>query len=96
MCVCVSEKLKRVHIKGFKGKELEVGFVKYLITMSTWMENITISFDDECAWQDATATACLLSYPKSSANLSITLEPGKDYLASVGGSFQTWISTLQG
>ena len=94
-CECVSEKLKTVHIKGFKGKELELEFVKHLITVSERIENITISFDDDCTWEDAAATLCLLSYPKNSANLSITLKPGKHYAASVGGSLQKWISTLK-
>ncbi|KAJ1437915.1 F-box-like domain superfamily [Sesbania bispinosa] len=76
-------------------KELEVEFVKYIITNAGAMERITIWFADVCLWDEVIATACLLSYPKASTNLSIILKPGKKYMESVGGSFEEWVSTLR-
>lgn len=95
LCECITHQMKTVCITGYKGKDLEVEFVKYIITNAGTMQRITIWFVDDCTWEEATATVCLLSYPKASANLSITLKPGMEYLAKVGGSFENWISTLR-
>lgn len=93
-CECINNQLKTLCIRGYTGKALEVEFVKYIITNAETMKRITIWFVDNCTWEEAIATLCLLSFPKASATLSITLKPGKEYLAKVGGSFEMWISTL--
>ena len=88
-------KLKTVCTTGYEGKGLDVEFFKYLITNARMIERITICFDDCCTWKAAAATVCLLSLASASVNLSITLKPGKEYLAKVGGSFGDWISSLR-
>ncbi|KAJ1427435.1 F-box-like domain superfamily [Sesbania bispinosa] len=94
VCECINHKLKTLYIREFTGKELEVEFVKYIITNAGTMKRIFIWFADDCLWVEVVATLCLLSYPKASANLSITLKPGMKYNERVGGSFEKWVSTL--
>lgn len=95
LCACVSQKLKKVYIKGFMGKELEMGFVKYLITKATMMESIAICFDDDCSRNGATDAMCLLSLEKASPNLCITLKTVNEYMANGGGSFERSASSME-
>ncbi|OIW00918.1 hypothetical protein TanjilG_09996 [Lupinus angustifolius] len=69
LCYCVHEKLKFVYIKAFKGNELEVEFVKYLIAKATMMKKVTIFCNT--LTEDAEN---LLSLPKTSTNLSINFK----------------------
>ncbi|CAI8615549.1 unnamed protein product [Vicia faba] len=94
-CECVSQNLKSFCIKGYKGGEFEVEFVKYLILNGGVIENITIWFLDDCSWVKAVATICLLSYPRISSKLSIHLKPGQKYIREHGGSFEKWVRTLK-
>ncbi|KAJ1427439.1 Leucine-rich repeat domain superfamily [Sesbania bispinosa] len=94
-CECINHQLKTLYIREFTGKELEVEFVKHIITNAGTMKRIFIWFADDCLWVEVVATLCLLSYPKASANLSITLKPGVKYNERVGGSFEKWVSTLR-
>ncbi|KAJ1435128.1 Leucine-rich repeat domain superfamily [Sesbania bispinosa] len=94
LCECIDHQLKTLYIRGFKGKEFEVEFVKYIIMNAGAMKRITIQFADNCLWDEVIATICLLSYPKASANLSIILKPGTEYMEIVGGSIKEWVSTL--
>lgn len=56
-------------MSGFRGKEQEVEFAKYLITKATTMKKITIVCKDS---MDVAKN--LLSLPKASSNLSINLK----------------------
>ncbi|KAK7324459.1 hypothetical protein VNO77_28019 [Canavalia gladiata] len=92
---CVTYKLKTVHINGYKGKGLDMEFFRYLIMNGRMIKKITIWFDDDCTWIGAARTVCLLSLARASMSLSITLKPGKDYMAKVGGSLGNWVSSLK-
>ncbi|RDY11759.1 F-box protein, partial [Mucuna pruriens] len=69
LCYCISQKLKFVHIKGFRGEEQEVEFAKYLITRATMMKRITIICSNL-----KEAAENLLSLPMASGKLSINLK----------------------
>ncbi|CAJ1957824.1 unnamed protein product [Sphenostylis stenocarpa] len=69
VCKCIGQKLKSVHIRGFRGRKEEVEVVKYLITRATMMKRITIICTDS-----KEAAENLLSLPMASANLSINLK----------------------
>ncbi|XP_019462876.1 PREDICTED: uncharacterized protein LOC109361795 [Lupinus angustifolius] len=71
LCYCVHQKLKFVYIKAFKGNELEMEFVKYLIAKATMMKKVTIFCNT--LTEDAEN---LLSLPKASTNLSINFKVG--------------------
>lgn len=94
-CDCINHKLKTLSIKGFAGEELEVEFLKYIITTAKVMKKITIWFVDNCSWAQATKTRCLMSFKSISPNLSIILNPGPIYMANGDGNFETWMSTLR-
>ncbi|CAK8534835.1 unnamed protein product [Lathyrus sativus] len=94
-CECVSHNLKSFCIKGYKGGDFEVEFVKYLIINGGVIENITIWFLDDCSWVEVVATICLLSYPRNSSKLSIDLKPGKKIIKEDGASFEKWVRTLK-
>jgi hypothetical protein len=91
----VSNKLKKVHITGYKGKGLDMEFFKCLIRNGRNINSITICFDDNCTWKGAVGTLCLRSLTRASENVCITLKPRKEYMARVGGSMGTWISSLK-
>ncbi|XP_058781368.1 FBD-associated F-box protein At5g38590-like [Vicia villosa] len=92
-CECIKHNLKSLCIKGYKGGEFEVEFVKYLILNGGVMKNITIWFLDDCSWIEVVATICLLSYPRNSPKLSIDLKPEKKYIREDGDSFEKWWPT---
>ncbi|KAL9322137.1 hypothetical protein ACSQ67_010190 [Phaseolus vulgaris] len=69
LCYCIGQKLKCVYIRGFRGKEQEVEFGKYLITKATMMKRITLI----CSSDSKEAAEKLLSLPMASGNLSINL-----------------------
>jgi hypothetical protein len=94
-CRCVSHNLKSLIIKGYKGGEFEVEFVKYLILNGGVMENIRIQFLDDCLWDEVVASVCLLSYPKLCPKLSIDFKPGTEYIRKYGDSFNEWVRTLK-
>ena len=58
-----------MYIRGFRGKEQEVEFGKYLITKATMMKRITLI----CSSDSKEAAEKLLSLPMASGNLSINL-----------------------
>lgn len=68
---CISHKLKFVTVKGFKGKEQEVQFLKHLITRAHVMEKINIICDP----RKVDEALDLLSLPRASVNLSIIVKP---------------------
>ncbi|KAA3486645.1 F-box and Leucine Rich Repeat domain containing protein [Gossypium australe] len=95
LCDCITRTLTEVTIKGFKGKEREMEFVRHLITKATVMERINIWCSDRCSRQGAEAAYGLLSLPRSSIHASIVLKPGPEFQLAVGNaSFQTWLLTL--
>ncbi|XP_027342966.1 F-box protein At1g80960-like [Abrus precatorius] len=69
LCYCIHQKLKFVYMRGFRGKEQEVEFAKYLITRATAMERITLICSDSMGVAEN-----LLSLPKASGKLSINLK----------------------
>ncbi|KAK7243075.1 hypothetical protein RIF29_37859 [Crotalaria pallida] len=71
LCYCVNKKLKFVCIRGFKGSEQEVGFVKYLISRATMMKRITIISNG--LLEDADQKLFSL-VPRASGNLSINFK----------------------
>ncbi|KAK8318502.1 hypothetical protein V6Z12_A13G178500 [Gossypium hirsutum] len=91
LCDCITRTLTEVTIKGFKGKEREMEFVRHLITKATVMERINIWCSNRCSRQGAEAAYGLLSLPRSSIHVSIVLKPG---LAMGNASFRTWLLTL--
>ncbi|TYG87015.1 hypothetical protein ES288_A13G179100v1 [Gossypium darwinii] len=91
LCDCITRTLTEVTIKGFKGKEREMEFVRHLITKATVMERINIWCSNRCSRQGAEAAYGLLSLPRSSIHVSIVLKPG---LAVGNASFRTWLLTL--
>ncbi|TYH35404.1 uncharacterized protein [Gossypium hirsutum] len=95
LCDCITRTLTEVTVKGFKGKEREMEFVRHLITKATVMERINIWCSDRCSRQGAEAAYGLLSLPRSSIHVSIVLKPGPEFQLAVGNaSFQTWLLTL--
>ncbi|MBA0699612.1 hypothetical protein Goari_001227, partial [Gossypium aridum] len=95
LCDCITRTLTEVTVKGFKGKEREMEFVRHLITNATVMERINIWCSDRCSRQGAEAAYGLLSLPRSSIHVSIVLKPGPEFQLAVGNaSFQTWLLTL--
>ncbi|XP_057444065.1 F-box protein At1g80960-like [Lotus japonicus] len=68
-CHCIHKMLKSVYIRGFRGKEHEMEFVKYIITRATMMKKITI--ESKNSKREAES---LLSLPKASRNLCINLK----------------------
>lgn len=95
LCTCIEHQLKTLSIKGFEGEELEVEFLRHLITTVSVLEKIRIWFVDDCSWSRVMQTRSLLVFPKASPNLSIILYPGPVYMANVDNNFETWISTLR-
>ncbi|XP_022718065.1 putative F-box protein At1g67390 [Durio zibethinus] len=96
LCDCITRNLSVASIKGFKGKERELEFVRHLITKATVMKKINICCSDSCSREGAEATLRLLSLPRSSINVSIVLQPGREFeSAQVGASFERWILTLK-
>ncbi|KAB2049311.1 hypothetical protein ES319_A13G168000v1 [Gossypium barbadense] len=91
LCDCITRTLTEVTIKGFKGKEREMEFVRHLITKATVMERINIWCSNRCSRQGAEAAYGLLSLPRSSIHVSIVLKPG---LAVGNASFRTWLLTI--
>jgi hypothetical protein len=69
LCKTITQKLKFVTIRGFKGKEKEVEFAKFLITRATMLKRINIICCDSIG-----AAENLLSLPRASHNLSINLK----------------------
>jgi len=59
-----------VTLKGFTGKEQEVMFLKHLITRAYVMENIIVI----CESKFVDDAKDLLSLPRASAHLSITMK----------------------
>ncbi|XP_027342967.1 F-box protein At1g80960-like [Abrus precatorius] len=92
---CVDHQLKTLCIRGFSGKELEVEFLKYIITTAETLQKITVWFVDNSSWAEATETLCLLSFQRASKNLSIVLNPGPLYMEIVDGSFDEWVLSLR-
>ncbi|XP_024629901.1 uncharacterized protein [Medicago truncatula] len=69
LCDTIDQKLKFVCIRGFRGKEKEVQFAKYLITRATMMKTITIICNDLTE-----VGANLLSVPRAFGDLCINLK----------------------
>ncbi|WJX72443.1 hypothetical protein P8452_56327 [Trifolium repens] len=70
LCKTITQKLKFVTIRGFKGKEKEVEFAKILIARATMLKRINII----CYDYSIEAAENLLSLPRASHNLSINLK----------------------
>ncbi|GAV60865.1 F-box domain-containing protein/FBD domain-containing protein, partial [Cephalotus follicularis] len=94
LCDCITHRLRQVSMREFKGNEGERKFVGHLIKRATMLERITIYCDDKCSKEGAIATMGLLSLPRSSIDVKIILKPGKEYEATVGEDFETWVSSL--
>ncbi|XP_045802763.1 putative F-box protein At1g67390 [Trifolium pratense] len=69
LCKTITQKLKFVTIRGFKGKEKEVEFAKFLITRATMMKRINI-----ICYDSIEVAENLLSLPRASHNLTINLK----------------------
>nr|XP_027188396.1 uncharacterized protein LOC113785758 [Cicer arietinum] len=69
LCNTISHKLKFVCIRGFRGREQELQFAKYLITRATMMKRITLICNDSIE-----AAESLFSLPKASNDLCINLK----------------------
>ena len=69
LCDTIDQKLKFVCIRGFRGQEQEVQFVKYLITRATMIKRITIICNDSTEVAEN-----LLSVPRASGDLCINLK----------------------
>ncbi|KAJ7948839.1 F-box protein [Quillaja saponaria] len=77
----ITPKLRSVYMKGFKGKEQELEFVKYLITKATKLEMLKIIFGNYGRTREGViATMNLLSLPRASVALAIVLKPGPNYV----------------
>ncbi|KAK7324458.1 hypothetical protein VNO77_28018 [Canavalia gladiata] len=68
-CCCISQKLKFVSVRGFRGKEHELKFAKYVITKAIMLKRITIICSDSM-----TKAETLFSLPRASGNLFINLK----------------------
>ncbi|XP_058217594.1 cytochrome P450 72A397-like [Rhododendron vialii] len=77
----ISCQLRVVRIIGFRGKDLEISFVSYLIINATVLDELVIQCNDDCSRAGAIATRGLLSVPRASIDVRIVLKPGNDYLA---------------
>ncbi|KAE9457960.1 hypothetical protein C3L33_10138, partial [Rhododendron williamsianum] len=91
----ISRQLRVVRIIGFRGKDLEISFVSYLIINATVMDELVIQCNNDCSRAGAIATMGLLSVPRASIDVRIVLKPGDDYLAKVGDDFGNWVLTLK-
>lgn len=94
ICDWISKGMKTICIKGFKGKALELKFVKYVITRAIMIEKIILCFDYDNTREGTTAPTTLLSLVKASTNVSITFKPGKVYISKVGGIMEDRVSSL--
>lgn len=73
LCNCISQKLKFVCIRGFRGEEQEVEFSKYMITRATMMKRITIISSNSLR-NIMKAADNLFSLPWASGNLSMNFK----------------------
>ncbi|KAH1063701.1 hypothetical protein J1N35_028689 [Gossypium stocksii] len=90
LCDCITFTLKRVSLKGFKGKDGEMEFPRHLITKGAKLKRIEIWCNHDCSIEGGKATLGLLSLPRSSIDVSILLKPPPQF----DGSFGRWVSTL--
>ncbi|KAF7836589.1 F-box protein [Senna tora] len=102
----MSGSMRKVVIKGFEGRRVEVEFMQYLIAKAGMVESITIWFSDECEWGGASRAGesfvlfaerrrrASSASNNSANNLSLTLKPGHKYLREVGGTWEDWINYL--
>lgn len=91
----ISQQLRVIRIIGFRGKDLEISFVSYLIVNATGMDELVIQCNNDCSRAGAIATMGLLSVPRASIDVRIVLKPGDDYLTKVGDDFGNWVLTLK-
>ncbi|KAL8127299.1 uncharacterized protein LOC141721303 [Apium graveolens] len=71
---CISNCLRAVSIQNFRGEVLEMEFVRYVITRAQRMRRVTVRCADDCTAEEVTATRNLLSFPKSSMDVSVIIE----------------------
>ncbi|KAK1391843.1 hypothetical protein POM88_010899 [Heracleum sosnowskyi] len=72
---CISNCLRAVSIQNFRGKVLEMEFVRYVITRAQSMHQVTVRCAADCTAEELTATRNLLSFPKSSMDISVVIVP---------------------
>ncbi|KAL8127296.1 uncharacterized protein LOC141721301 [Apium graveolens] len=72
---CISNCLRAVSIQNFRGEVLEMEFVRYVITRAQRMRRVTVRCADDCTAEEVTATRNLLSFPKSSMDVLVIIEP---------------------
>ncbi|KAK1391840.1 hypothetical protein POM88_010896 [Heracleum sosnowskyi] len=72
---CISNCLRTVSVQNFRGEVLEMEFVRYVITRAQRMHQVTVRCADDCTAEEVTATRNLLSFPKSSMDISVVIVP---------------------